>query len=80
MSDQAAPLDQATEDELVMRARAAMARAVAAGRGSLGWSVQWTVYDTVIAELHRRAIRWAAGPGAHALAELRALLGGPGER
>jgi hypothetical protein len=54
------PLDRLTEDELVSRAQAAMDRAVAAGRGTLGWAVQWAVYDTYASELERRAISFVA--------------------
>ena len=54
------PLDRLTEDELLARAQAAMDRAVAAGRGTLGWAVQWAVYDTYAGELERRAIGFMA--------------------
>jgi hypothetical protein len=74
----ASSLEQLSEDELVVRARAAMGRAVAAGRGTLGWSVQWAAYDTVMAELDRRALRWAAHATPRGLAELRVLLAAAG--
>ncbi len=72
------PLDRMTEAELLTRARAAMARAIAAGRGTLGWSVQWAAYDTVMAELDRRALRWAASATPQVLSEMRAILDAAG--
>ena len=80
MAGPPAPLSQMTEDELVIRARAAMNRATAAGRGTLGWSVQWAAYDTVMTELHRRAAAWVATASPDALSAARALLLGPWER
>lgn len=71
-----APLGQATEEELLGRASAAMTRAMAAGPGSLGWSVQWAVHDTVMAELDRRVIAWAATAPPSGLAGLAAMLRG----
>jgi predicted exporter len=70
------PLNELDEDELVRRARAAMARAAALPPGSIGRAIQWAAYDTVMAELDRRAIALVASgsePGA-ALRELRAML------
>ena len=52
------PLSGVSEDELLKRARRAMMRAAALPPGSLGRSVQWGVYDTMMAELNRRAVRW----------------------
>jgi hypothetical protein len=69
-----APLDQATEGELLMRARAAMTRAAKAAPGSLARSVQWAAYDTVMAEMDRRALGWAASAPPGALRELGAWL------
>jgi hypothetical protein len=54
------PLGQASEEELVTRAQEAMARAVAAPVGSVARAVRWAAYDTVAAELDRRAARWLA--------------------
>jgi hypothetical protein len=53
-----APLEEADEDELLKRARAAMRRAASLPVGSVGRSVQWSVFDTVMAELDRRYARW----------------------
>lgn len=71
-----APLDQATEEELLVRCQGAMARAMAAGPGSLGWSVQWAVYAAAKAELDRRALAWAATASPAGLAGLAAMLRG----
>jgi hypothetical protein len=54
------PLESMTEDKLVARAQEAMDRAVAAGRGTPGWAIQWTVYDTYADELARRAAKFMA--------------------
>jgi hypothetical protein len=51
-------LDKLTEDELLARARKAMSRAASLPVGSLGRSVQWGAFDTVMAELDRRAVRF----------------------
>lgn len=69
-----APLDQMTGEELAVRAQGAMARAMAAGPGSLGWSVQWAVYAAAMAELDRRAIAWVATASPAGLAGLAAIL------
>lgn len=52
------PLDRISEDELVERARQTMGRAASLPVGSLGRSIQWGVFDTLMAELGRRAIRY----------------------
>jgi hypothetical protein len=51
------PPEQMTEDELLDRARTAMLKAAGLPPGSLGRSIQWTVHDTAMAELRRRALR-----------------------
>lgn len=70
------PLGQASEEELLRLAAAAMDRAVAAGTGTLGWAIQWAMYDTVMAELDHRAIALMASGSApgQAMRELRAML------
>lgn len=73
-----APLGRLGGEELLRRAAAAMGRAIAAGRGTLGWSVQWALFDTVMAEPDRRALRWAAGAPPGALSEMRAMLAAAG--
>ena len=52
------PLDKMSEDELLESARQAMGRAASLPVGSLGRSIQWGVFDTLMAELDRRAIRY----------------------
>ena len=52
------PLEQLDEDELLRRARAAMARATAQPAGSVARAIQWAAFDTAMAELGRRAIRF----------------------
>ena len=51
------PLEQMNEDELLARARAAMARAATLPPGSLGRSIQWAVFDAAMDELRSRAAR-----------------------
>jgi hypothetical protein len=72
------PLGAMSENELLERAAAAMARAIAAGAGTLGWSVQWAAYDTVMGELDRRAIALAAVTTPERLAGMRAMLAAAG--
>ena len=50
--------ERMSEDELIERARNAMNRASALPVGSLGRSIQWAVFDTLMAELDRRAVRF----------------------
>src|SRR5260370_480249 len=52
------PLDELGEDELLERARKAMRRAATLPVGSVGRAVQWAAFDSVMAELDRRAIRF----------------------
>jgi hypothetical protein len=55
------PIEQMTEDELLVRARTAMERAAALPPGSTGRAIQWAVFDATMAELDRRAIRFVLG-------------------
>jgi hypothetical protein len=57
------PLDELTEDEILVRARKAVSRAASLPPGSLGRSIQWGIFDTVMAELGRRAARLFLRPG-----------------
>jgi hypothetical protein len=68
------PLGQASEEDLLRTAAAAMDRAVAAGPGTLGWAIQWAMYDTYMAEMDRRALRWASTAPPAALREMRDVL------
>jgi len=52
------PPESMSEDVLIERARNAMNRAVVLPVGSLGRSIQWAVFDTYMAELDRRAVRF----------------------
>jgi hypothetical protein len=52
------PPEQMSEDNLITRARNAMNRAAHLPVGSLGRSIQWAVFDTYMAELDRRAVRF----------------------
>lgn len=52
------PPESMSEDDLIERARSAMNRAAALPVGSLGRSIQWAVFDTYMAELDRRAVRF----------------------
>jgi hypothetical protein len=73
-----ADLSQLSEDELVTRASSAMARAIAAGPGTLGWAIQWAVYDEFSGELDLRAAKLAAGASPDALHRMRAALAAAG--
>jgi hypothetical protein len=68
------PLGQASEEELLQAAAAAMGRAIAAGPGTLGWAVQWGMYDTYMAEMDLRALRWASTAPPAALREMHQVL------
>jgi hypothetical protein len=61
--DGSTPPELMGEDELLRRARQAMLRASVLPPGSLGWSVQWVVHDTYMAELRRRALAVVASIG-----------------
>lgn len=52
------PPGEQSEDELIERARNAMIRAAALPVGSLGRSIQWAVFDSYMAELDRRTVRF----------------------
>jgi hypothetical protein len=52
------PPEHMSEDDLIARARNAMIRASSQPVGSLGRSIQWAVFDTYMAELDRRAMRF----------------------
>ena len=52
------PPENMSEDELIVHARKAMNRAASLPVGSLGRSIQWAVFDTYMAELDRRAVRF----------------------
>jgi hypothetical protein len=68
------PLGQMSEEELLRRAAMAMDRATAAGPGTLGWSVQWAVYDAYMAEMDLRVLRWASTAHPAALREMHGIL------
>lgn len=72
------PLGDLSEDELLRQAHSAMDRAVAAGRGTLVWAIQWAAYDTVAAELDRRAVALAATAPPETLRAMRAILADAG--
>ncbi len=55
------PPGSMSEGELLVRARQAMSRATSLPLGSLSRTIQWGVFDTLMAELNRRAVRYLSG-------------------
>lgn len=68
------PLGQWSEEELLRRAATAMDRAIKAGPGTLGWAIQWAMYDTYMAEMDVRTLHWASTAHPAALREMRGIL------
>lgn len=72
------PLAQLTEFEVIARGEAAIRRAVAAGRGTIGWTIQWAAYDACSAELAGRAMKWTSTATREQIDGMRAILAAAG--